>query len=68
MLIAPSIEDPPGDHEVQKQVDDSEGVHPVDPSMRTGLQHFTYAPSTPVIPRARMIEIRTDRYSNAPID
>jgi hypothetical protein len=40
LLIAQSIENPPGDHEVQEQVNDPDGMHPVDPSKGTRLQHF----------------------------
>jgi len=43
LLVAPSVEDPPGDHQVQEQINDPDGMDPVNPSMGAGLEHFAYA-------------------------
>jgi len=70
LLVAPAVEDPPGDHEVQEEVNDPDEVHPIDAMPRCRDRACSISPTPPstrVIPSARMIEIRTERYSNAPI-
>jgi hypothetical protein len=67
LLVAPSVENPSGDHHVEEEINDPDGMDPVNPPMGAGLEHSPTPPSTRVMPRARMIEIRTERYPNAAI-
>src|SRR5438874_9917271 len=42
-LIAPSVENPPCDHQIEEEINDPDGMDPVNPSMGASLQHFTHA-------------------------
>ena len=61
LLIAPAIENPPSDDQIDKQVHDPDGVNPINATVCACLQHFSHAGKNRVIPRARIMEMRTER-------
>ena len=40
LLVAPPVENPPSDYEVEEEVNYPDGVHPVNAAARACLQHF----------------------------
>ena len=54
-LEAPALKNPPGDDEIKEEVDDPQGVNPVEANATSGLEHLANAEKN-----ARHAE-RTDR-------
>src|SRR6266571_915524 len=62
LLVAPAVEDPPRDNQIQEKIDDPEGVHPINAPMRARLQHFADASE-----HARHAQRENDRDENGEV-